>query len=322
MIVETKNLRVVYLTANAISGMSRDQAFAYFLGLLEGDGNFHLFFSNDKYISVGGIAKKPRSLGFSISIDLNNDLDLFNEAMLYRLNEKLELKGVIYSLKRRNRYYDVFSADFKQRREFLSFVRLRIRNKNNILNLLGLINSFGSLFLTKRRSQYLLFESVFKRYHAKPRISFIERAQLLKEVKDLKSVNWSNPDLSMLDIKKYGFDVLVPYQVEYYLDHPFFDWWLVGFTEAEGSFCIRKSFVHSFSISQVNEEVICLAIKNYFKITTAVRKDKKNCYSVEASSFNNIKTILMFFKGKLLGQKFVSYEHVKQSWENKHSELL
>ena len=97
--------------------------------------------------------------------------------MLYRLNEKLELKGVIYSLKRRNRNYDVFSADFKQRREFLSSVCLYIGNKNNILNLLGLINSFGSLFLTKRRSQYLLFESVFKRYHAKPRISLIERAR-------------------------------------------------------------------------------------------------------------------------------------------------
>jgi hypothetical protein len=80
--------------------------------------------------------------------------------------------------------------------------------------------------------------------------------------------------------------------------------------------------VHNFSISQVNEEVICLAIKNYFKITTAVSKDNINCYKLNATSFNNMKTILTFFKGKLLGQKFVSYEHVKQSWENKHSELL
>ena len=64
MIVETKNLRVVYLTANAISGMSRDQAFAYFLGLLEGDGNFHLGFSNDKCISCWRDSKKTSLLRF------------------------------------------------------------------------------------------------------------------------------------------------------------------------------------------------------------------------------------------------------------------
>jgi hypothetical protein len=320
--MKKKNLKVVSLTANDIITMSRDQAFAYFLGLLEGDGTFYFGPVNSKYISVGGIEKKYCSLAFDITIDLSNDSDLFNEAMLYNLNEKLELKGFINVGKRRNRHYNASSENFKQRRAFLPYVQLCISNKNAVLNLLELINFWGGLFLTKRRSQYILFESVFKRYHVKPRISMTERAELVKEARVLKSVKWSNPDLSAVDVKKYGFSVLVPHQVDYYLDHPFFDWWLVGFTEAEGSFCIQKPFVHNFNISQVNEEVICLAIKNYFKITTAVSKDNINCYKLSATSFNNMKTILTFFKGKLLGQKFVSYEHVKQSWENKHSELL
>ena len=93
--MKKKNLKVVSLTANDIITMSRDQAFAYFLGLLEGDGTFYFGPVNSKYISVGGIEKKYCSLAFDITIDLSNDSDLFNEAMLYNLNEKLELKGFI-----------------------------------------------------------------------------------------------------------------------------------------------------------------------------------------------------------------------------------
>jgi hypothetical protein len=55
--MKKKNLKVVSLTANDIITMSRDQAFAYFLGLLEGDGTFYFGPVNSKYISVGGIEK-------------------------------------------------------------------------------------------------------------------------------------------------------------------------------------------------------------------------------------------------------------------------
>jgi len=129
--MKKKNLKVVSLTGNDIITMSKDQAFAYFLGLLEGDGNFYFGPVNNKYISVGGIEKKYCSLAFYIRIALSNDSDLFNEAMLYNLNEKLELKGFI-NVGKRN-YFKITTAVSKDN---INCYKVKATSFNNMKTIL------------------------------------------------------------------------------------------------------------------------------------------------------------------------------------------
>ncbi len=58
----------------------------------------------------------------------------------------------------------------------------------------------------------------------------------------------------------------------------YFSSWVVGFIEAEGCFCIRKSFLNSFSIGQNDDVYLLSAIKNYFEGTNTIRKLNNNFY--------------------------------------------
>ena len=86
-------------------------------------------------------------------------------------------------------------------------------------------------------------------------------------------------------------EVIAPASPDSLLTLCYFENWLVGFTTAEGCFCIRQSGNHSFSISQNYDSVILEAIKCKFELPNKVRplpppvKDSLSCKLATLSLF-------------------------------------
>ena len=96
-----------------------------------------------------------------------------------------------------------------------------------------------------------------------------------------------------------------------YLSLAFFKNWLVGFTNAEGSFCIKKNNDASFQLKQRIHLQLFEALKLLFKTkrSISIEKDKYSQFSV--SSKTDIQNVINFFSFSglhpLIGLKNIQY---------------
>ena len=84
--------------------------------------------------------------------------------------------------------------------------------------------------------------------------------------------------------------------------------WLIGFTEAEGSFYFTSKdssrLVHAFEITQKRDKIVLEAIAS--KFDTKVQK-KNIYYTVKVESANGIKTVINFYFKTIKGIKSIEY---------------
>lgn len=93
--------------------------------------------------------------------------------------------------------------------------------------------------------------------------------------------------------------------------------WLIGFTEAEGSFyLVAKSsrLVHAFEITQKLDKIVLIAIKHILGFTTDVQFKKANYYSVVTTNSRAIENIIKFYTNSMKGMKAVEFRIWSRSY--------
>jgi hypothetical protein len=94
--------------------------------------------------------------------------------------------------------------------------------------------------------------------------------------------------------------------------------WLIGFTEAEGSFyLVAKSenrLVHAFEITQKLDLIVLLAIKNILGIKTNVMVKKSNYFSLVTTNSRAIENIIDYYKNTMKGMKSFEYRIWSRSY--------
>ena len=88
------------------------------------------------------------------------------------------------------------------------------------------------------------------------------------------------------------------------------DWWMVGFIEAEGCFCVRSNNTLSFSVGQKNDSHLIEFVKHFFKMPNKIQhRQTTNMYVIEGSKRSMLKTVICFFQTHpFLGEKKHSFE--------------
>ena len=94
--------------------------------------------------------------------------------------------------------------------------------------------------------------------------------------------------------------------------------WLVGFTEAEGSFyLVAKSsnrLVHAFEITQKLNQIVLIAIKHILGISTKVKTVKAGSFSIVTTNSRAIENIIKYYKNTMKGMKLLEFRVWERSY--------
>ena len=87
--------------------------------------------------------------------------------------------------------------------------------------------------------------------------------------------------------------------------------WLIGFTEAEGSFyLVAKStnrLVHAFEITQKLDKIVLIAIKHILGMSTNVKITKSGTYSIVTTNSRAIENIIKYYTNTMKGMKSLEF---------------
>jgi LAGLIDADG endonuclease len=216
------------------------------------------------------------SLTFKIS------QNIYNLRVLYFIKNQLKA-GSIYIEKKRNHAH------------------FRIRDKKLLDSVIFPIFDKYSL-LTTKQFNYIKF----KEAHAilsNNYLTKLEKDILILNLLDTKApVDYISPIWSLIENNVYNFDSASKIMTKA---------WLVGFTEAEGSFyLVNKStnrLVHGFEITQKLDKIVLIAIKHILGITTKVKVTKLGIFSIVTTNSRAIENIIKYFKNSMKGMKALEY---------------
>lgn len=97
--------------------------------------------------------------------------------------------------------------------------------------------------------------------------------------------------------------------------------WLVGFTEAEGSFYLVKKdptrLVHAFEVTQKLDVIVLNSIQRLLGISTQIQFKKAGYFSLATTNSRAIENLIEFFHNTMKGLKSVEYRIWARSY-NKH----
>lgn len=233
--------------------------------------------------------KKKKIWSFSFQISQSS----YNLRLLYYIKSNLKIGSV--------------SVDKKNGQAVF-----RVRNKTHILKfIIPLFDAFP--LLTSKYFKYNIFKTALL-ISISNKLSLEEKNIAILKLKELqltvpgnyKSPVWSNL-VNSTDSKKTAQKIMTKS-------------WLVGFTEAEGSFYIvQKSptrLAHAFEITQKLDEIVLQAISLTLEISTGVRK-KKTHLSVVTTKIKTIQFISTYFFKTMKGMKSLEYRIWSRSFNKR-----
>jgi hypothetical protein len=188
----------------------------------------------------------------------------------------------------------------------------RVRNKTHILKyIIPLFDA--SLLLTNKHFKYKVFKTALlisinnKLSHEEKNIAILKLRELQRTVPaNYKSPVWGS-SIDSIDSKKIAQKVMTKS-------------WLVGFTEAEGSFYIVQKgptrLAHAFEITQKLDKIVLQAIALILEISTGVRK-KKTHLSIVTTKIKTIQFISTYFFKTMKGMKSLEYRIWSRSFNKR-----
>jgi hypothetical protein len=247
--------------------------YPYLVGLIEGDGWF-------------SVSKKGKYIMYEFGIEVSiRDIQLIYKIKKWLGVGTVHIRNKLKDDNMNSEYLDINLEPPILSKSIKNNVIFRIRNKSHLKSIIIPIFDKYPMF-TNKQFDYIRF-----------------RSALLSNTKysnDL--VPYIRPNLSRNNIKNI-------------LNTSYFPAWLVGFIEAESCFSIYKptdsiSSIASFEISQTNEEVIILTIRDFLGLSNKLQVDKTNNYRLKVSSVRAIDSVIKFMNRvpiKLQGYKKLQY---------------
>lgn len=99
-------------------------------------------------------------------------------------------------------------------------------------------------------------------------------------------------------------------------------WWIIGFTEAEGSFYLQRKdvgcgarMVHGFEVTQKLDPIVLLGISYILGIKFAVKKTYNTVFTTNVS---DIPRIISYFNSTMIGMKSLEYRIWARSFNKVH----
>lgn len=87
--------------------------------------------------------------------------------------------------------------------------------------------------------------------------------------------------------------------------------WLIGFTEAEGSFYLvnktTNRIVHGFEITQKLDKIVLIAIKHILGFNNKIQIKKTGYFSISTTNSRAIENIIKYYNNTMKGMKSVEY---------------
>jgi hypothetical protein len=182
-----------------------------------------------------------------------------------------------------------------------SHAHFRIRDRILLESVIYPIFDKYSL-LTTKQFNYIKF----KEAHAilsNTSLSKLEKDNLiLKIVKTKPPVSYISPVWSLIENNVSNFNSASKIMSKS---------WLVGFTEAEGSFYLvaksAKKLVHGFEITQKLDKIVLIAIKTILGISTNVKVTNSGTFSIVTTNSRAIENIIKYYKNTMKGMKSLEY---------------
>lgn len=88
--------------------------------------------------------------------------------------------------------------------------------------------------------------------------------------------------------------------------------WVVGFTEAEGSFFLTNKgegrYVHCFGLTQKLDKHLLEHLQKLFNIQSKIKFNKNKAWILETTNSQCIEFIIDYYKDSLIGVKRIEYE--------------
>ena len=192
-----------------------------------------------------------------------------------------------------------------------NMAHFRIRDRKVLESVIFPIFDKYSL-LTSKQFNYLKFKEAFA-ILSNPTLSKSEKDTLVSNIVNRElPVDYISPIWSIINnkVSDYASASLVMSKA-----------WLVGFTEAEGSFYLVSKgptrLVHAFEVTQKLDVIVLNSIQRLLGISTQVQFKKAGYFSLATTNSRAIENLIEFFHNTLKGIKSVEYRIWARSY-NKH----
>ena len=270
------------LTINKNSFSENKELFHQWLvGFTDGDGTFSIVRQNEKW-----------NLTFKIS------QSTYNLRVLNYIKKQLKVGNI----------------NIEKNKKICNF---RIRDRSILFNIIFPIFDKYPL-LTSKKFDYDNFKKAYF-ILSDSKLNSIEKDNLIfKLLNELKPIDyissaWQIPLDKVGAFRFSNFESLVDNTISNFekaskvMSKP----WLIGFTEAEGSFYLvaksKDKLVHAFEITQKKDKIVLLAIKYILHINTKVQFKKSGYYTIVTTNSRAIENIIKYYGNTMKGIKSLEY---------------